>query len=42
LAIPFVGFPSILLGALAISYNKYVHGAPHFTTWHGVSDMFSR
>jgi len=41
LAILYVGFPSILLGALAISYNKYLHEASHFTTWHGTFGVIS-
>ncbi|KAJ7756841.1 hypothetical protein DFH07DRAFT_474668 [Mycena maculata] len=30
-----VGFPTIFLGTLAVMYNKYVHGAVHFRSWHG-------
>lgn len=29
------GFPVIVLGTSAMIYNKYTHGAPHFTSWHG-------
>jgi len=32
----FLGFPSVLLGTFSVSYNKWLHGADHFTTWHGV------
>jgi len=31
----FLGFPSIVLGSTAIIYNKSLHGASHFVTWHG-------
>ncbi|KAH7889930.1 hypothetical protein F5I97DRAFT_1934732 [Phlebopus sp. FC_14] len=30
-----LGFPLILLGTLAMIYNKALHAAPHFTSWHG-------
>ncbi|KAF9001940.1 hypothetical protein BDQ17DRAFT_1390890 [Cyathus striatus] len=30
-----VGLPSILMGTIAVSYNKYLRDARHFTTWHG-------
>ncbi|EIW85386.1 hypothetical protein CONPUDRAFT_118197 [Coniophora puteana RWD-64-598 SS2] len=30
-----LGFPSILLGTAAIFFRKSLHGASHFTTWHG-------
>ncbi|KAG9015415.1 hypothetical protein FRB94_000019 [Tulasnella sp. JGI-2019a] len=30
-----LGFPLITLGGLVMVYNKYNHGAPHFTSWHG-------
>jgi hypothetical protein len=36
-AILLFGLPSILLGTLAVSYNKWLGGARHFSTWHGVS-----
>jgi len=29
------GFPAIVLGTSSMIYNKYTHGAPHFTSWHG-------
>jgi len=29
------GLPSILFGTLAVSYNKWLKSAEHFTTWHG-------
>ena len=32
----FLGFPSILLGTFSVSYNKWLRGADHYTTWHGV------
>ena len=32
----FLGFPSLLLGTFSVSYNKWLRGASHFTTWHGV------
>ena len=32
-----LGVPTIILGALSIIWNKRIHEAPHFTTWHGVS-----
>lgn len=35
-AIFFIGFPCILLGTFAVSYNKWLRNASHFTTWHGV------
>uniref|UniRef100_A0A8H7Y5E0 Cytochrome b561 domain-containing protein n=1 Tax=Psilocybe cubensis TaxID=181762 RepID=A0A8H7Y5E0_PSICU len=35
LAIFVVGFPTIALGTIAVSYNKWLRGADHFTTWHG-------
>ncbi|KAF8498360.1 hypothetical protein JB92DRAFT_3084604 [Gautieria morchelliformis] len=28
-------FPCICAGGLIIIWNKYIHEAPHFTTWHG-------
>ncbi|KIK06636.1 hypothetical protein K443DRAFT_89334 [Laccaria amethystina LaAM-08-1] len=34
-AILLFGLPSILLGTLAVSYNKWLGGARHFSTWHG-------
>ncbi|KAJ7090233.1 hypothetical protein B0H15DRAFT_922403 [Mycena belliarum] len=34
-AILFVGFPAIFLGTSAILYNKYLHKAQHFRSWHG-------
>ncbi|THH13615.1 hypothetical protein EW146_g6631 [Bondarzewia mesenterica] len=35
------GLPTIVLGALSIIWNKSVHDAPHFTTWHGVFGLLS-
>ncbi|KAF8969880.1 hypothetical protein BDZ97DRAFT_168337 [Flammula alnicola] len=34
-AIFLVGFPSILFGTFAVSYNKWLRSADHFATWHG-------
>ncbi|KAF7338642.1 Cytochrome b561 domain-containing protein [Mycena venus] len=34
-AILFAAFPIIFFGTFAIMYNKYVHGAIHFRSWHG-------
>ncbi|KAJ7184213.1 hypothetical protein C8R46DRAFT_1063301 [Mycena filopes] len=34
-AILFAAFPAIFAGTFAIMYNKYVHGAVHFRSWHG-------
>ncbi|KAF9472768.1 hypothetical protein BDN70DRAFT_868041 [Pholiota conissans] len=34
-AIFVIGFPSIIVGTFAVSYNKYLRSADHFTTWHG-------
>jgi len=31
-----LGFPAIAVGTSAMIYIKYAHGAPHFTSWHGV------
>ncbi|KII88731.1 hypothetical protein PLICRDRAFT_41950 [Plicaturopsis crispa FD-325 SS-3] len=36
LVIAGLGFPSIIIGTLAMIWNKQVHDAPHFTTWHGI------
>jgi hypothetical protein len=36
IAVFVVGFPSITLGTMAVSYNKWLRGADHFTTWHGI------
>ncbi|EPT00163.1 hypothetical protein FOMPIDRAFT_1023929 [Fomitopsis schrenkii] len=30
------GYPAILLGTLAIWWNKTLHGSHHATTWHGI------
>jgi hypothetical protein len=30
-----LAFPSLFLGTFAVSYNKWLRGADHFTTWHG-------
>ncbi|GBE82380.1 hypothetical protein BKA93DRAFT_760707 [Sparassis latifolia] len=30
-----LGFPAAALGIVAVSYNKYLHHAAHFATWHG-------
>jgi hypothetical protein len=34
-AIQFTGLAVIVTGATFIIYNKIVHQAPHFTSWHG-------
>ncbi|KAJ7684709.1 hypothetical protein DFH06DRAFT_1156399 [Mycena polygramma] len=34
-AILFAAFPIIFFGTFAVMYNKYVHGAVHFRSWHG-------
>ncbi|KAF8644136.1 hypothetical protein AX16_008663 [Volvariella volvacea WC 439] len=34
-AILFIGVPSIIVGTSAISYNKWLNGKDHYTTWHG-------
>ncbi|KAJ6547120.1 hypothetical protein B0H19DRAFT_1164089 [Mycena capillaripes] len=34
-AILFAAFPIIFLGTAAVMYNKYVHSAVHFRSWHG-------
>ncbi|PPQ64007.1 hypothetical protein CVT24_009381 [Panaeolus cyanescens] len=34
-AVFLLGFPSIVIGTSAISYNKWLRGADHFVTWHG-------
>lgn len=39
-AILLFGLPSILLGTLAVSYNKWLRGARHFSTWHGTLGIF--
>ncbi|KIM49302.1 hypothetical protein M413DRAFT_21550 [Hebeloma cylindrosporum] len=36
----FLGFPSVLLGTFSVSYNKWLLGADHFTTWHGFIGIF--
>ncbi|KAJ7197213.1 hypothetical protein GGX14DRAFT_526243 [Mycena pura] len=33
-AIAFAAFPAIFAGTFAVMFNKYVHGAPHFVSWH--------
>ncbi|KAF8163114.1 hypothetical protein B0H34DRAFT_694172 [Crassisporium funariophilum] len=38
-AILFVGVPAILLGTIAVSYNKWLRDADHFTTWHGTTGI---
>lgn len=40
IAILILGFPSILLGTLAVLCNKWLKSADHFTTWHGVCFTF--
>ncbi|TFK42764.1 hypothetical protein BDQ12DRAFT_719608 [Crucibulum laeve] len=40
-AILLIGFPSIFLGTLAVSYNKWLRDANHFTTWHGKFGLLS-
>ncbi|KAF9239677.1 hypothetical protein BU15DRAFT_46512 [Melanogaster broomeanus] len=35
------GFPLILLGTLVMIYNKYLHGAAHFASWHGLFGIIS-
>lgn len=37
IAMLYLGFPAIVLGTFSMIYTKYSHGAPHFTSWHGVS-----
>ncbi len=39
LAMVALGGPAILLGTLAIVWRKSLHEHPHFTTWHGVSQI---
>ncbi|KAJ7349272.1 hypothetical protein DFH08DRAFT_959436 [Mycena albidolilacea] len=34
-AILFAAFPIIFFGTFAVMYNKYLHGATHFKSWHG-------
>jgi len=34
-AILFAAFPIIFFGTFAVMYNKYLHGAVHFKSWHG-------
>jgi len=34
-AILFAAFPMIFFGTFAVMYNKYVHSAQHFKSWHG-------
>ncbi|OBZ75657.1 hypothetical protein A0H81_04475 [Grifola frondosa] len=41
LAMFFLGVPAITLGTLAMVFNKYLHGAEHFTTWHGTFGILS-
>ncbi|KNZ49858.1 hypothetical protein VP01_473g10 [Puccinia sorghi] len=36
-----LGSLSILIGASAIFYNKILHSAPHFTSWHGLFGLIS-
>ncbi|KAJ6500444.1 hypothetical protein C8R45DRAFT_977715 [Mycena sanguinolenta] len=40
-AILFAAFPLIFFGTMAISYNKYLHGAEHFKSWHGKFGILS-
>ncbi|KAF4614461.1 hypothetical protein D9613_002883 [Agrocybe pediades] len=35
MAVFIAGFPLITLGTMAVSYNKWLRDADHFTTWHG-------
>jgi len=35
LAMIFLGYPVLLLGTAAVSYNKYLGGRAHFVSWHG-------
>ena len=30
-----VALPTLLIGSAAMWYNKHLHAAKHFTTWHG-------
>ncbi|KAI0797840.1 hypothetical protein C8Q75DRAFT_801754 [Abortiporus biennis] len=30
-----LGYPILLIGTAAVSYNKYLGGRSHFTSWHG-------
>ncbi|TIA86185.1 hypothetical protein E3P99_03757 [Wallemia hederae] len=32
--ISYLSLPSFVLGSSAMYYNKYLHSAPHFTSWH--------
>ncbi|KAF7966848.1 hypothetical protein HWV62_36897 [Athelia sp. TMB] len=36
IAIIVLAFPAIVLGTSFMIYNKISHGAPHFTSWHGI------
>lgn len=40
LAMVTLGFPTLILGTLAVVYHKYLKDGPHFTSWHGVSIPF--
>lgn len=31
-----LGLPCIALGTLAVMFNKWLNGKPHFMSWHGV------
>ncbi|RDB21344.1 hypothetical protein Hypma_011416 [Hypsizygus marmoreus] len=35
IAIVLLGFPCILIGTMAVAYNKRIHNKEHMTTWHG-------
>jgi len=35
-AMMILGFPAIVLGTFSMIFTKYTHGAPHFTSWHGI------
>jgi len=37
----YFGIPSLLLGGTAIAYNKYLHDAPHGTSWHATFGAIS-
>jgi len=41
IAVFVVGLPAITLGTIAVSYNKWLRSADHFTTWHGTFGIVS-
>ncbi|WWC63132.1 uncharacterized protein I303_105732 [Kwoniella dejecticola CBS 10117] len=36
-----LALPILTIGSVAMVYNKYLHGAPHFTSWHGKLGLIS-